>query len=130
MAQDNVEIVRSILAAWESGDFSSADWADPEIHFIPAGLGSETHGIEALSRQWREFLDAWDEFATVPKQFLPAGDDRVLVLVRFQGRGRGSGTPVMDFEGGQLFSLRDGKVVKLALYSDTEKALDAAGLSG
>jgi ketosteroid isomerase-like protein len=129
MSQENVEIVHSILAAWEAGDYSSADWADPEIHFIPAGLGSEAHGIEAVSKQWREFLDAWDEFATVPKQIIAAGDDRVLVLVQFRGRGKGSGTPVMDFEGAQLFSLHGGKVVRLALYTDTEKALEAAGLS-
>jgi ketosteroid isomerase-like protein len=129
MSEENVEIVRSILAAWETGDFSAATWADPEIHFIPGGLESDTHGIEALSKQWRESLDSWDEFATVPEEFFDAEDGRVLVLVRFRGKGKGSGAPIVDFEGAQLFSVRDGKVVRLALFTDRSEALEAAGLS-
>lgn len=127
MSKENVEVVRSIVAAWAGGDYSSVDWADPDVVFCEPG-GIEWHGLDALGQRWREFLSAWDHLATRPERFIDVGDARVLVLVRFEGRGRASGTPVTAFSGGQLFTLREGKVVRLALFTGTRDALEAAGL--
>ena len=127
MSKENVELVRSILANWERGDYASVDWADPDIEFI-APLDN-TRGIEELGRRWREFLAEWEHFATTPERFIELGEDRVLVLVHFKGRGRVSGAPVTDFSGGQLFTVRYGRVVRLVLYSTRDEALEATGLA-
>ena len=123
-----MEVVRSILSNWKRGDYSSVDWADPDIEFIAPLDGIETRGLDEMGRRWRAFLGAWEHFATTPERFIDVGDDRVLALVHFQGRGRTSGAPTTSFSGGQLFTLRDGKVVRLVLYSTRAEALEAAGL--
>ncbi len=128
MSKENVEFVRSILAAWEKGDFSSIDWADADIEYVEP-LAVETRGIDEVQRRWRDFLGAWEHFVTTPERFIDVADDQVLVLVHFGGRGRASGAPTTGFSGGQLFTVQGGKVARLVLYATRDEALEAVGLS-
>ena len=132
MSQENVEIVRSIVAAWERGDFSSAEWAHREIEYVIADgpLPGSWVGRAGMVEGWRGFLDAWQDFRAEAKEFRELEGGRVLALVQFSGRGKASGLDVgqMKSMGANLFHLRDGEVTRLVTYMDRERALEAVGL--
>jgi ketosteroid isomerase-like protein len=133
MSQENVEVVRSIFAAWERGDYSSAEWAHPEIALVIADgpTPGRWSGVAAMAETWREALSAFEELRTEADEYRELDDERVLVLVHFSGRGRTSGLELGDVQmrGANLFHVRDGKVTRLVLYWDRERALADVGLS-
>lgn len=128
MSEANVEVVRAIFSAWGRGDFSSVDWADPEIEFRIPGPDSHQHrGVDAMGRAWAEWLGAFDEFSVVGEDFHDAGD-KVVVQQLFRGKGKGSGIPIDEIPGAAVLTLRDGKVIRFEGYTTIEAARVAAGL--
>jgi ketosteroid isomerase-like protein len=133
VADANVELVRSIYAAWGRGDFSSTAWADPAIEFVlPDGVspGSWT-GVSEMSRAWRDVLGAWREFRAELEACIDLDDERVLVLTDNSGSGRSSGVDVarVRTKGANVFHLRRGKVTRLVAYWDRERALADLGVA-
>jgi ketosteroid isomerase-like protein len=132
MSQENVEVVRSIFGAWERGDYTSAEWAHPEIGLVIVDgptPGSWT-GVAAMAEAWRETLSAFEELRPEADEYRALDDERVLVLMHFSGRGKTSGLEVGDIhmKGANLFHVRGGKVSKLVLYWDRERAFADFGL--
>ncbi|HVS28965.1 MAG TPA: nuclear transport factor 2 family protein [Solirubrobacteraceae bacterium] len=133
MASANVDLARSILAAWERGDWSSADWAHPEIEFVRTGgpTGGSWKGLAGMAQGWRDFLSSWQDLRIVgPEEYRELDDERVLVLHDFRGRGKTSGLDLgqMQSKVATLFHIRDGKVTRLVAYSHRNVALADLGL--
>ena len=131
---ENLDLVRSIFASWERGDFSHADWAHPAIEVVAAdGPEPGTHtGHEGMAAGWRGFLGAWGDYRVVADDYRELDSERVLVLMRHGGYGKvsGLGDKQLTTEGANVFHLRDGKVVRLALYWHRHAALTDLGLKG
>ncbi len=59
----NLDLVRSIYADRERGDFSSVEWADPEIEYVTVdgpSPGAWT-GLVGMVEGFGDVLSAWEE---------------------------------------------------------------------
>jgi ketosteroid isomerase-like protein len=130
MSEENVEIVRRSYDAYVRGDLESALVAfDPEIevhdHDIPES--GEYRGLEGLARWQADWESSWESWRWDPEEFIEAGD-RVVAVLRVHARGRKSGVDV-EREDGAVWTLREGRCVRLDYYGSRAQALEAAGLS-
>ena len=130
----NLDLVRSIFADWERGDFSSAEWAHVDVEFSFAGgpdPGSWT-GLSGMADGMRSWISAWSEFRVEADEYRGLDSERVLVLSHVIVRGKASGLEVgqMPSGGAYLFYIRDGQVTKLIAYFDPDRALADLGLEG
>jgi ketosteroid isomerase-like protein len=128
MSQENVEIVRAGIEAWNAGDRDRAlSVFDPEIEFHSATERKTYRGLDGMVRYTEDVGAVIEDFQFEDIRFLNAGRDRVVALYRIVGRGAGSGVPVSR-EVGALWQLRNGKILKGEIYLDRQEALEAAGL--
>ena len=121
----NVELARSICSAWERGDWSTTDWADPEIEFVIAD-GPDPRsvtGIQQMAQTWREFLATFSDYATAGEEFTELDGGRVLVLLKAHGTGKASGADLVANRAATVMDIRDGTVARLAIYFDRRNAL-------
>lgn len=132
MSEENVELARSIVAAWEHSDYNSPGWAHPEIDFRFADGPDPSlwTGISGMSEGWRNFLKAWEGFRLGADEYRDIGGDRVLVLYHFSGRGKTSGAEIgkLQTKNASVFHVNDAQVIQLVLYWDRDRALADLGL--
>jgi ketosteroid isomerase-like protein len=127
MASANVDLVRSIYAAWERGDYSSGEWAHPDIEFVVADgpMAGKWNGAAGMAEGARSFFEAWEEFRIEPEKLRELDEEQVLVLDSFSARGKASGLDLdqLRAKGASLFCLQAGKVTRFVRYLNRENAL-------
>jgi hypothetical protein len=130
---ENLDLVRSIYADWERGDFGRIDWADPDIEIgSPDGPDPEARsGYTRIASGWRDFLGAWGDYRVQADDYRELDDGSVLVLMQHGGYGKASGlgSQKLTTGGATLFHIRGGKVTKLVLYWSRDRALADLGLA-
>ena len=127
MASENLDLLRSIYAAIERGDFGSSAWADPDIERVVVDgpePGTFT-GLAGLAEGMR--TRDMEDFRAEAEECRELDAERVLVLTRGVGRGKRSGVPV-DARGAEVFEVHDGKVIRIVVYNDRDRALADLGL--
>src|SRR5918994_256517 len=131
MSRENVEVVREMNEALNLGDYAAALSAlasDVEWN-APSGvsIGEEVYrGHDAVRKGFALWLDAWEMYRFEAAEILDHGD-HVVVSGTQTGRGRGSGVEI-KLQTFNVFTLRNGKVVRMRNFDDRAEALEAAGL--
>jgi ketosteroid isomerase-like protein len=138
MSQENVEIVRRVLEAFEAAIEAGnlAEWSsgaitdDVELVLAPEVVlgGQPTYrgreGFAEFIRVWTEDFKHW---SVRTERLIDAPGDRVVAFLHQSGIGRGSGVPV-DLHYGAVYELEGGRIIRTRLYFDPNEALEAAGL--
>jgi ketosteroid isomerase-like protein len=131
MSQENVEIVRRTMEAWNREDMDELiALSHPEVEFasIFAGMEGRTYrGYDGLRAYFADMNDTWTEFHRDIEGMKDAGGDQVVVFFHLWGTARASSVPV-DEHVTTVFRLREGRVCRMVVYRDRDEALEAAGL--
>jgi ketosteroid isomerase-like protein len=131
MSQENVEVIRAGLAAWNAGDMDAfRELLDPDVVVRPVGDWPERGpyvGRQAVMRFFAQARDPWVADTVEATSDFVHTADRVVVRLAWHLVGHG---PPMDWEGTMVWSVREGKVCSAEFFWDHDDALEAAGLSG
>jgi ketosteroid isomerase-like protein len=134
MSRENVEIVRQVFDAEARRDASTVlALYDPEVQFDTSRgtfggvVGRRLyHGHEGLRRWFRDWYEAWEHVQEDVEELIDAGDE-VVSVVTIRGRGRASRLELQLAHQPAVWTIRHGRIVRVAWFQTREEALEAAG---
>jgi len=128
MSEENLELVRrgieSVETFWALLD-EDVVWDLREFPVLD--LHGVYEGRDAVIEASRHYWGTWDDYRLDAEELIDAGSS-VVVAVREQGRGKGSGAP-FDQRWAQVWTFRRGRIIRWELFPTKAAALEAAGLS-
>ena len=132
MSAENLEIMRRGYEHFVATGALLDELVDPEFVWDMSTFGAwperQTYeGIEGAREFLAAWVDAWEDWELEVEELREAGD-RVVAVVTQRGRAKATGLPV-DMHFAQLWTLRDGKQLRMEMYATPEEALRAAGIA-
>jgi ketosteroid isomerase-like protein len=133
MSQENVEVVRRVTDLMDAEGFEAAlpvflDAAHPDVEWRedPAWPGSATYrGIEQVRQVILDRMGTLD-FDQQTEDLIDV-DDKVVVLVRWVGRGKASGAQG-EISMAMVWTVREQAITRVEFFLDRAQALVAVGL--
>jgi uncharacterized protein len=130
MSQENVDFELRGWEAYERGDLPAVlETLSPDLVTYVAPhlpLAGTYHGPEGLLQVALDWAEGFDELVVTYEEYIDAGD-QVVVRVRQRASGAESGVPV-ETDAWWVWTVREGKSVRVDMFNDRGEALEAAGL--
>ncbi len=130
MSAENVELVRVIHDGWARGDFRagselySADFAwDQHAEAVEPG---SRRGVEVRAAL-RNIFEVYDDYRIEAEEFIDGGD-QVVVVARSTGVAKTSRME-LDQTFAFVWTVREGRLARLQVFTDRDDALRTAGLA-
>ena len=128
MRDSDTGMIRDLYAAFGRGDMDLVlkRLQDTEWHEAEGGPqgGVYTGPQEILNGVFGPIMQQVPDFQVTPKEIIPAGDDRVLAIGNYTGRGDGG---TLDARFAHLWTVADGGVTHFEQFADTALLQRAVG---
>jgi ketosteroid isomerase-like protein len=128
---ENVDKLRALYDAFARRDLDAAvERMDPEVELRPAIVGIDSRSLYRGRQGCKEFLETlsvWERQWVEFKEVIEAPGDRILVVEVWHTRGRDDIN--VDFEVVDVYTFRDGLVVRVDGFRDKDQALKAVVLA-
>jgi ketosteroid isomerase-like protein len=136
VSQQNVEIVRKVYEAVARRDATGVlALYDPDVMWdgtrTPFGAltgAALYHGHDGLRTFFRHWYEAWENLEEPCEELIDAGE-QVISVSRFRAQGRTSGLEVELPDQVGVWTIREGKIVRVVWFPTRAEALEAVGLS-
>jgi ketosteroid isomerase-like protein len=128
----SVEAIQQVYDEWGRGNWKprfdiyaeDMEWGWSEDF---PGLAGVYRDPGERNKRLLEWLSPWEHWTCEAEDYV-VNEPHVVALCVYRGRGKGSGVEV-ETKGAHLWTLRDGKCIRLEVFADRAKALAAAGLT-
>jgi ketosteroid isomerase-like protein len=147
MSQENVEMVKRVQPSGvdlvplfrastppdpaATGIDVTAFASDFETEFIARRIFGSTrpstfHGLQGFAESWRDWLEPWESYYIEAEEFIDAGEE-VVSLTRVLAQTTRDAVAV-EHRPAAVWSVREGKIVRVRFYLERKEALEVAGL--
>jgi ketosteroid isomerase-like protein len=120
---------RGYTMIWREGRMEEAlRGLDDDFEWVVPNYaeGAVRRGADSVIEFFREWIEPWEKLDT-DWELEEAGPDAALAIIEMRGRGRVSGVPA-EMRVFQLWTFRDGRAVRMEMFTDIDEARRAAGL--
>jgi ketosteroid isomerase-like protein len=131
VSQENVEIVQRIYEEINVRLEFPPEWFDPDCVTDWTDVAPDAQlirGIDATNALIGAYFGTFENFHVTVDEVMYADQQRVVVAIRDRGQMKGSDVQITS-QYCHVWTLRDGKVVRLSSHADKAGALKAVGLS-